>query len=85
MDKNYEVKTIKGELVADYQIKAVFLGDSGVGKTSIIKYEIENKFPQRTQPTSIFQYFSKKCQIFIVLLYVYFLFLHLMIKNLFII
>ena len=63
MEKNYEVKKIEGELVADYQIKAVFLGDSGVGKTSLIKYEIENKFPARTQPTSIFQYFSKKSQI----------------------
>jgi len=63
MDKNYDVKNIEEKLAADYQIKAVFLGDSGVGKTSIIKYELENKFPPRSQPTSIFQYFSKKCQI----------------------
>ena len=63
MDKNYEVKNIEEDIAADYQIKAVFLGNSGVGKTSIIKYELENKFPPITQPTSIFQYFLKKCQI----------------------
>ena len=62
MDKNYEVKNSEGKF-ADYQIKAAFLGNTGVGKTSIIKYEIDNKFSQKTQPTSVFQYFSKKCKI----------------------
>ena len=63
MDKKYEVKLLKSDQVADYQIKVVFLGNSGVGKTSVIKFEIDNKFQPKTQPTSIFQYFSKKCQI----------------------
>ena len=62
MDKSYEIKNVEGKF-ADYQIKAVFLGNSGVGKTSIIKYEIENNFSQKIQPTSILQYFSKKYQI----------------------
>lgn len=61
--KKYEVKNLTQDSVAEYQIKAVFLGDTGVGKTSIIKYETENKFNPKTQPTSVFQYFSKKCQI----------------------
>ena len=63
MDKKYEPKKIEGDPIADYQIKAAFLGDTGVGKTSIIKYEIENKFELRTQTTPVFQYFSKKFQI----------------------
>ena len=42
MDKNYEVINLKENAVADYQIKIVFLGNAGVGKTSIIEYEIEN-------------------------------------------
>ena len=63
MDKNYEVINLKDNTVADYQIKAVFLGNAGVGKTSIIEYEIENKFIEKIQSTSIFQYFSKNYQI----------------------
>ena len=58
MDKKYEVKQLNTDQVADYQIKVVFLGNSGVGKTSVIKFEIDNKFQAKTQPTSIFQYFS---------------------------
>ena len=63
MDKNYQVINLKEKVAADYQIKAAFLGNSGVGKTSIIKYEIENQVPVGVQPTSIFQYFSKDCLI----------------------
>ena len=63
MDKNYEVINLKDNTAADYQIKAVFLGNAGVGKTSIIEYEIENKFIEKIQSTSIFQYFSKNYQI----------------------
>ena len=63
MDKNYEVLNLKENAVADYQIKIVFLGNAGVGKTSIIEYEIENKFLENIQSTSIFQYFSKNYQI----------------------
>jgi len=63
MDKNYQVINLKEKVAADYQIKAAFLGNSGVGKTSIIKYEIENQVPIGVQPTSIFQYFSKDCLI----------------------
>ena len=63
MDKNYEVINLKNNTAADYQIKAVFLGNADVGKTSIIEYEIENKFIQNIQSTSIFQYFSKNYQI----------------------
>ena len=62
MEKSYEILDIKKDSIADYNIKAVFLGDSGVGKTSIIRYELENKFQQGFQ-TNVFDYWSKKCQI----------------------
>ena len=63
MDKNYEVVNLKDNAPADYQIKVVFLGNAGVGKTSIIEYEVEDKFIQNIQSTSVFQYFSKNYQI----------------------
>ena len=49
----------KENAVIDYQIKIVFLGNACVGKTSIIEYEIENKFLENIESTSIVQYFLK--------------------------
>ena len=62
MDKSYEITELTKDKMADYNIKAVFLGNSGVGKTSIIKYELENKFLPGII-TNVFDYSSKKCKI----------------------
>ena len=63
MEQKYEVTILKEKVEPDYQIKAVFLGNSGVGKTSIIKYEIDDKVCQKSQPTAVFTYFSKTYKI----------------------
>ncbi len=36
MDKNYEIIDLDKEEIPEYCFKAIFLGDIGVGKTSII-------------------------------------------------
>ena len=52
-------KNKKGEkVVKNHQVKIAFIGDSGVGKTCIIKRFIENVFTDRTQ-TNVGEYTEK--------------------------
>ena len=44
MQDNIEVNDTESEKEPDFCFKLVMLGNSGVGKTSLIKYEIKNTF-----------------------------------------
>ena len=40
--QDLEIRELSPEINPEFAFKVVFLGDSGVGKTSLIKYEIKN-------------------------------------------
>ena len=63
MDKNYEVIDLDKNALPEYCFKAVVSGNSGVGKTSIIRYEIHNVFEQDNKSTIVFEHFSKNYRI----------------------
>ena len=63
MDKNYEIIDLDKEEFPEYCFKAIFLGNIGVGKTSIINYEINNKFDPNIEPTTTLVYLSKNYKI----------------------
>ena len=63
MEKTYEVLDLDKHVSPEYCFKAVFSGNSGVGKTSIIRYEIQNDFEPDNQATLTFEHFSKNYQI----------------------
>ena len=44
MEENLEITDIESEKDPDFSFKLVMLGNSGVGKTSLVKYEIKNTF-----------------------------------------
>ena len=39
-----EIRELNQEINPEFAFKVVILGDSGVGKTSLVKYEIQNSF-----------------------------------------
>lgn len=63
MEKNYDIIDLDQEEIPEYCFKVVFLGDIGVGKTSIINYEINNKFDPNIESTLVFKNFSKNYKI----------------------
>ena len=63
MDKNYEIIDLDQEEIPEYCFKVVFVGDIGVGKTSIINYEISNTFDPNIIPTLVFRNVSKNYKI----------------------
>ena len=63
MDKNYEIIDLDKEEIPEYCFKAIFLGDIGVGKTSIINYEINNEFDPNIESTTTLIYLSKNYKI----------------------
>ena len=63
MEKNYEVIDLDKNALPEYCFKAVVSGNSGVGKTSIIRYEIHNVFEQDNKSTIVFEHFSKNYRI----------------------
>ena len=63
MEKDYEIKDLDKDTLPDYCFKAVISGNSGVGKTSIINYEIHNIFDMENKSTIVFDHFSKNYQI----------------------
>ena len=48
----------------EYNFKIVVIGDSKVGKTTIIKYLISNHIIKNSEPTAIFSHFFKNYNIF---------------------
>ena len=63
MEKTYEVLDLDKHVNPEYCFEAVFSGNSGVGKTSIVRYEIQNEFEPDNQATLVFEHFSKNYEI----------------------
>ena len=63
MEKEYEIIDLDKNVLPDYSFKAVFSGNTGVGKTSIIKYEIHNIFEEDNKSTIVLEHFSKNYKI----------------------
>jgi len=58
-----EIRELLPEINPEFSFKVVILGDSGVGKTSLIKYEIQNSFIINNESTMIFEHFCKNFSI----------------------
>ena len=54
MKNDFEILDAEQDIDPEYCFKLVMLGDSGVGKTSLVKYEIKNSFINNTDSTIIF-------------------------------
>lgn len=63
MEKDYNVIDLDKNNIPDFCFKAVFSGNSGVGKTSIINYEIHNIFEEENKTNIVFEHFSKNYRI----------------------
>ena len=59
MDQTYAIKELDNNYILDYCFKVVISGNSGVGKTSIVSYEINNIFDPDNESTIIFEHFYK--------------------------
>ena len=58
-----EVLNVEQDKDPEYCFKLVMLGDSGVGKTSLVKYEIKNDFINNRDSTIIFEHSFKNFSI----------------------
>ena len=63
MEKNYEITYLDKKINPEYCFKAVVSGNSGVGKTSLVRYEIHNKFEPENKASLVFETFSKNYKI----------------------
>ena len=63
MEKNYEIEPVPKNMNPEYCFKAVVSGNSGVGKTSIVRYEIHDQFEPDNKATLVFDHFSKNYKI----------------------
>lgn len=63
MEKSYEIKELPRNINPEYCFKAVVSGNSGVGKTSIVRYEVHNQFEQDNTATLVFEHYSKNYKI----------------------
>jgi len=63
MESKYEIKSLENDIMPEYQFKIVISGDSGVGKSSIIKYEINNKYDSEKKSSLILEHFFKNFEI----------------------
>ena len=63
MDGNYEIIDLDEKELPDYSFKAVISGNSGVGKTSIIEYEINNKIKTESTSTIVLEHYYKNYRI----------------------
>jgi GTPase SAR1 family protein len=61
--KNFDVSDIDQEINPEFCFKLVMLGDSGVGKTSLVKHEIHNTFFPQRDSTIIFEHSFKNFRI----------------------
>ena len=59
---NYEIIEIGKTVEPEYCFKAVVSGNSGVGKTNILRYEVNNEFEQENLSQSVLEHFSKNFQ-----------------------
>ena len=58
-----EIRELLPEINPEFAFKVVILGDSGVGKTSLVKYEIQNSFIINNDSTIIFEHSFKNFSI----------------------
>ena len=58
-----EIINVDSYINPEYCFKMVILGDSGVGKTSLVKYEINNSFINNNESTIFFQHSFKNFSI----------------------
>ena len=63
MENNIEILDAEPDINPEYCFKLVMLGDSGVGKTSLVKYEINNSFINNRDSTIIFEHSFKNFNI----------------------
>ena len=63
MEKSYEIEDLEKNVNPEYCFKAVVSGNSGVGKTSLVRYEVNNQFEPDNKATLIFDHFSKNYKI----------------------
>ena len=57
--QDLEIRELNQEVNPEFAFKVVILGDSGVGKTSLVKYEIKNSFISENDSTIIFEHSFK--------------------------
>ena len=57
--QDFDIKELNQEINPEFAFKVVMLGDSGVGKTSLVKYEIQNSFINNRDSTIIFEHSFK--------------------------
>ena len=57
--QDLEIRELNQEVNPEFTFKEVILGDSGVGKTSLVKYEIKNSFVKSNDSTIIFEHSFK--------------------------
>ena len=58
-----EIRELNQEINPEFAFKVGILGDSGVGKTSLVKYEIQNSFIINNDSTIIFEHSFKNFSI----------------------
>ncbi len=63
MEENLEITEVESEKDPDFNFKLVILGNSGVGKTSLVKYEMQNSFINNRDSTIIFEHSFKNFNI----------------------
>ena len=51
--QDLEIRDLNQEINPEFAFKLVILGDSGVGKTSLVKYEIQNSFINNNNDSTI--------------------------------
>ena len=51
--QSLEIRDLNQEINPEFAFKVVILGDSGVGKTSLVKYEIQNSFINNNNDSTI--------------------------------
>ena len=64
MKDDLELIDVDQDIDPEYCFKLVILGDSGVGKTSLVKYEINNSFINNSDSTVVFEHSFKNFSIF---------------------
>ena len=63
MEKNYEITDLDKNVEPEYCFKVVVSGNSGVGKTSLVRYEVHKTFEPYNKATLVFENFTKNYKI----------------------